>query len=276
LVNIDHDNHGDNKIFVTCDSSNWRTGAVLSYGTTWATAHLVAFDSTQLRGAQLHYPTHEKELLAIIRALTKWWSDLLGSPIVVYTDHRTLENFDHQKDLSRRQARWMEYMAHYDMEIVYIKGEDNTVADTLSRLPNSVDAEETLTVATLFSVEADKSLLASIREGYKADPFCKRMHAVDASVEGIEWRDSLLYVGGRLVVPRMGTLREDLFRLMHDTLGHFGFDKSYASLWDAYYWPNMRRDLKDAYIPACVDCQCNKGSTSKPTGPLHPLPIPDS
>jgi hypothetical protein len=37
----------------------------------------------------------------------------------------------------------------------------------------------------------------------------------------------------------------------------------------------MRRDLREAYIPACVDCQRNKGDTSKPTGPLHPLPIPD-
>jgi hypothetical protein len=77
------------------------------------------------------------------------------------------------------------------------------------------------------------------------------------------------------VIPRTGTLREDLFRLTHDNLGHFGFDKSYASLWDTYYWPHMRRDLNEAYIPACVQCQCNKNCTSKPVGPLHPLPIPD-
>ena len=85
---------GDNRIFVTCDASDWQTGAVLSFGSTWATARPVAYDSMALKEAQLNYPVHEKELLAIIRALQKWRSDLLGSPITIYTDHRTLENFD--------------------------------------------------------------------------------------------------------------------------------------------------------------------------------------
>ena len=37
----------------------------------------------------------------------------------------------------------------------------------------------------------------------------------------------------------------------------------------------MRRDLEKAYVPSCVDCQRNKSSTTKPIGPLHPLPVPD-
>src|SRR6202050_3403380 len=68
-----------------------------------------------------------------------------------------------------------------------------------------------------------------------------------------------------------GTLREDLFPLAHNTSGHFGADKSYATLCNAYYWPNMRRNLEKAYIPSCTECLCNKSSTQKPTGPLHPL-----
>lgn len=59
-------------------------------------------------------------------------------------------------------------------------------------------------------------------------------------------------------------------------IGHFGFDKTYSSLQDSYYWPNMRKELETAYVPGCVDCQRNKSSTSKPYGPLHPLPIPDA
>ena len=106
LTTIDHDAPGDNKIFVTCDASDWRIGATLSFGLTWETARPVAFDSMQLKAAEKNYPVHEKELLAIIRALKKWRSDLLGTHFIVYTDHRTLENFDTQKDLSRRQLRW--------------------------------------------------------------------------------------------------------------------------------------------------------------------------
>ena len=83
------------------------------------------------------------------------------------------------------------------------------------------------------------------------------------------------YVGERLIVPREGSIRETLFRLAHDVLGHFGFDKTYAALRGSYYWPNMRRDLETTYVPGRIECQRNKGSTSKPTGPLHPLPVPD-
>ena len=108
---------------------------MLSFGPTWETARPVAFDSMQLKGAELNYPIHEKELLAILRALKKWRADLLGMTFQVYTDHRTLENFTSQKDLSRRQLRWQEFMSQYDMTITYIKGEENTVADALSRLP---------------------------------------------------------------------------------------------------------------------------------------------
>jgi hypothetical protein len=106
LTTIDHDNPGNNKIFLTCDALDYRTGTVLSWGETWETARPVAFNSTQLCDAELIYPVHEKELLAIIRGLKKWQVELLGGPIQVYTDHRTLENFTTQKGLSCHQARW--------------------------------------------------------------------------------------------------------------------------------------------------------------------------
>jgi protein tyrosine phosphatase len=102
LTVIDHQNLGLNKIFVTCNASDWRTGAILSFDETWETAHPIAFDSCQLRAAEKNYPIHKKELLAIVHALKKWRVDLIGSPILVYTstDHHTLENFDTQCDLS--------------------------------------------------------------------------------------------------------------------------------------------------------------------------------
>jgi hypothetical protein len=66
LTTINHDDMGENKIFVTCDASDHRTGTVLSYGLTWESVRPVAYDSMALKAAQLNYPVHEKELLAII------------------------------------------------------------------------------------------------------------------------------------------------------------------------------------------------------------------
>jgi len=235
----------------------------------------------QLKAAEKNYLIHEKELLAIIRALKKWRADLLGSMIFVYTDHKTLENFDTQKDLSRRQLRWQEFLSQYEINMTYIPGPDNTVADALSRLPdNNSDVTPPLheswlsPVAAVLSISTNETVLDTIKCGYAADDYCVKV--AKSSVPGTKCVNGLWYIGDCLLIPHLGDIRENLFRLAHDTLGHFGADKSYAVLHDAYYWPNMHRDLEKAYIPSCQDCQRNKSRTTKPPGPLHPLLIPDS
>jgi hypothetical protein len=100
LMTIDHRLMPDMKIFVTTDASDFQSGAVLSFGETWKGAQPVAFDSMTSKGAELNYLVHKKEMLAIIHALDKWHSDLIGIPFLIYTDHKTLENFDTQRDLS--------------------------------------------------------------------------------------------------------------------------------------------------------------------------------
>ena len=87
LTTIDHDGMDGWKIFVTCDASDWRTGACLSFGETWETARPVAWDSVQLLQAEKNYLTHKKEMLAIVQALKKFRADLLGTHFTIYTDH---------------------------------------------------------------------------------------------------------------------------------------------------------------------------------------------
>jgi hypothetical protein len=146
-----------------------------------------------------------------VRALKKWRSDLLGGPIYVYTDHRTLEIFDTQKDLSRRQARWQELMSQFEMSITYIRGEDNTIADALSRLPAETlsDDEEhdgldmpvwnnwlrATSCSTVMHVSADKSFLDAVRKGYAEDSFCKKLVSAETSINGVNCKDGLWYVG---------------------------------------------------------------------------------
>lgn len=279
LTTINHQNPGHNKIFVTCDASQKKTGTVLSFGPTWESAGPVAFESRQLHGAELHYPVHEQEMLAIIRALKKWCMDLLGSHFTIYTDHQTLQNFELQKELSKRQARWMEYMSQYDCTIHYINGDDNCVADALSSLPDSIERVPTV-ISGIFEIRSDPSLIEDIKEGYNMDPWCKALARdlaqgmVDNKLS-ISSRNSLIFIGNRLIIPKHKDHCENLFCLAHDNLGHFGTEKLYATLRNDFYWPNMHRDLVNSYVPSCTDCQHNKNTTSKPRGPLHPLPIPD-
>jgi hypothetical protein len=288
LMVIDHVNLGDNKIFITTDASNLRTGTMLGWGPTWEEARPIAFDSMQLNEAQKRYPVHEKELLAIMRALKKWQADLLGGPIIIFTDHKTLENFNTQKELSQQQACWQEFMSQFEVHIQYIKGEDNTVADALSCLPtdksktveepahnfNAWLANNSINVTMLIS--ANTKFLADMKAGYLHDSFTKKLLKLQSDVLGIHEDSGLWYVGDWLIIPHFSSCREDLFCLAHDAMGHFSSDKSYANLQSCYYWPNMRCDLQEGYVPGCVDCQWNKSSTMKPKGPLHPLLVPEA
>jgi hypothetical protein len=178
-------------------------------------------------------------------------------------------------------------MSQYDMQIVYIPGEDNTVADALSRVPDGAFPGESIETSTgtftipdssvnaVLSITTDPSVLHMIQDGYLNDDFCKKIIGSLEYTPGVSTSNGLWYIGDRLLIPRTGTIREDLFQLAHDVSGHFGADKSYTTLHNAYYWPNMRRDFETSYIPSCTDCLRNKSSTRKPAGPLHPLPIPD-
>ena len=281
LTTIDPSLMPKHKIFVTTDASDVGSGAVLTFGPTYETARPVAYDSRAFKGAELNYPVHEKELLAIVRALAKWRTDLLGYTFEVWTDHRTLEHFGTQRDLSRRQARWMEFMSQYDATIHYLPGEQNSVADALSRLPDS----EICTVASIFAASNDRkirsrfeledAILDEIKLGYEADLFTQKLATAATGMDNVQQRNGFWFVNDRLVVPAGKHIRETLFRIAHDKLGHFGAPKTYEVLRNSFYWPHMRRDLEEAYIPACAECQRNKSRVTKPVGPLHPLPIPD-
>ena len=315
LTVIDHNQLDKNRIFLTTDASDRCTGAVLSFGPTWETARPVAFDSSTLKEAELNYPVHEKELLAVMRALKKWKYDLIGCSFFVYTDHKTLLNFATQKDLSRRQARWMEELSIYDCKFVYVKGEDNTMADALSRYPTSHTSSDLIaqnnaqhphigfkkdnifllhrstTIPTPFTAIAaltdinpqktklefsiDDDTITKLREGYQNDPWCQKLISASRGMPNLLIKDGLWFINERLIIPANCGMREHIFRLAHDTLGHFGFHKTYETIRNAYFWPQMRKDLEEGYIPSCVDCLRNKNSTIKPTGPLHPLPVPD-
>jgi transposase InsO family protein len=95
----------------------------------------IAFWSRKMQSAEWAYPVHEKELLAIVEAVDhwKWYVDGSPHPIIVYTDHRSIEHFNRQPNLSGRQARWQERLSDITFDPRYIKGKNNSAADSLSR-----------------------------------------------------------------------------------------------------------------------------------------------
>ena len=176
----------------------------------------------------------------------------------------------------------MEFLSQYDVTIHYIPGDRNSAADTLSRLPETgLPALASLVGTTLQKrihsrFHLEDTLLEEICNGYKTDPFVAKLAGAAPGMHNITQENEFWFVDGCLYVPNIKHIRELLFRIAHDKPGHFGTPKYLHALRDSFYWPKMRHDLERAYIPGCTDCQRNKSCTTKPLGPLHPLPVPDS
>src|SRR5262249_38842620 len=82
---------------------------------------------------EVNYPTHDLEMAAVIFSLKIWRHYLYGEKCEIYTDHKSLQYIQQQKDLNLRQRRWVELLKDYDCQILYHLGKANVVADALSR-----------------------------------------------------------------------------------------------------------------------------------------------
>lgn len=98
---------------------------------------IIALVSRCLNSAEVNYSTTEKELLAIIYAITKLRTYLVGQKFVVITDHKGLTFLNTTQYLNSRLIRWSLLLQQYDFEVEYSKGVDNIVADFFSRNPES-------------------------------------------------------------------------------------------------------------------------------------------
>lgn len=99
--------------------------------------HPVAFRGRKLQNAELNYPIHEKEGLAIKEALRSWSSYIQnGHKTVILTDHESLKYLQTMKTPSKRVARWFEEFHEYDVEIRYRKGSEAVTPDAISRRPD--------------------------------------------------------------------------------------------------------------------------------------------
>ncbi|PIL25630.1 hypothetical protein GSI_11379 [Ganoderma sinense ZZ0214-1] len=121
-------------VWLVTDGSHGGIAGVVSQGDDFRRARVAAFFSAKLSSTQQNYPVHEIEMLAGIEAMLRHRDILLGCPFTWVTDHKGLIHLLNQRNLSGRQARWMEKIAEYDFKIEYVPGVENVLADALSRI----------------------------------------------------------------------------------------------------------------------------------------------
>ncbi|CAJ2652179.1 unnamed protein product [Trifolium pratense] len=148
-----------------CDASDYAVGAVL--GQRHAKFfHAIYYASKVLNENQVNYSTTEKELLAVIFALEKFRSYLIGSKVIIFTDHAALKFLLTKGDSKPRLLRWILLLQEFDNEIKDKKGVENVVADHLSRLANPEITKKEKSIVVEFP---DEQLLTVTERPWFAD-----------------------------------------------------------------------------------------------------------
>ena len=178
------------------------------------------------------------ELAAVVFALKIWLHYLYGEEFEVYSDHKSLKYIFMQRDLNMRQRRWMEFLENYDFTLHYHHDMANVVANALSRKSRgalaSIASREWRILETvgqfglqyseqaqgmLGSLVVSPSLLSKVIEFQGQDAEIVSFRDQVQSGTGDEgWTihiDSSLRYRGRVVVPQLTNLREEILREFH-------------------------------------------------------------
>lgn len=150
------------------DASGGAIGAVATQLFEDGQWHPIAYWSRKFKGPEVRYEVHDTELLAIVDAFRHWRQYLEGSQhtVQVLTDHNNLRYFNTTKVLSRRQARWAEYLAAFDFNIEYRPGSKNP-ADAPSRRPDYMR-----------NIQRDTTMLPTLQEKLRRGCFGKQPESI--------------------------------------------------------------------------------------------------
>ena len=92
------------------------------------------FCSREWSKSQINYTFTETELINIVENLKEIWNILLGHKIEVLTYHRNI-NYERIESACQSVQRWKSLMQDFGVNLLYIKGEANVIANAFSWIP---------------------------------------------------------------------------------------------------------------------------------------------
>lgn len=222
----------------------------------------VAYEARTLTSAERNYTVGEREILAVVHALTVWRCYLEGVSFRVMTDHAPNTFLPTKAQLSRRQARWSEFLQSFGLSWHFKSGVIN-IADPVSRIPalysvpitavSSMSHERSFSDSREFELHTaltgfvssltspTTNLLSRIIKGYASDPLfqSKELLTKVYSQNPVHMHNQLWMTRfGALVVPDDEQLRRDIVAEAHNpaSCGHGGVKATTDRLGPHYFW----------------------------------------
>ena len=255
----------------------------------------VIYASRALTGTEQRYSDNERELLSVVFALERFHHYVYGCTATVQTDHKPLVSVWKKSIVcnSPRLQRLLLRLSQYDVNIEYLKGKDNVIADALSRVspqptPKEGEDEEDFIPVHMLTEEipADSTKIGDFRRATAEDTTSGLLMQVVANGwpelkkdchpllvdywtyrEEISAENGLLFKGHRLIVPEK--LSNGVLQNIHE--GHFGFEKMQLRAREAVFWPGITSDLLQT-AQSCEVCQTFSRSQQRETLLPHEVP----
>ena len=269
---------------MTCDASSHGLGAACLRD-----GKPVACASRALSTTQKKYAQFKKEMLAVVFACNKFHDYIYGRQVTIETDHKPLETLFKRclSSAPQRLQKMMMQLQRYDLKVVYKKGSELYIADTLSRAhmeetaAEEEDGYEVLMVIPMAPhrmVELKKEtasdpqlakLISTVKNGWpeslkETDPEIQEFFNFR---EQLIVHDDVVYKGEKIVVPT--SLRPEYLKQIHQ--GHPSTEAMKNRVRDVFYWPSLSEDV-DVLQSQCSECNAYKRHQQKEPLRIHEVP----
>ena len=267
--------------YLETDASNIRLAAVLMQLDNGKKV-LISSASRTLTTAEKNYGVVEREALAIVYGIHYFRSYLFGKTFIVISDHQCLKYLQTFKNPNSRIVRWLLALQDFSFEIFYRSGKENVVADALSRLDNSDNAQVNAVTSDIPQFDPTQ-ILKNIQSYQESDPFCANIiryltHSIlstdnKTACETITWSRYMSVHNGllfhfwtcisdkrmskcikQLVVPLSMQSQALKFAHCDDISPSHYSPKSFEKLRLHFFWRGMHADLMK-FIQKCESCQ---------------------
>ncbi|KAK4854138.1 hypothetical protein QYF36_019483 [Acer negundo] len=237
-----------------CDASDYAVGAVLGQSKN-KRLHVIYYASQTLNDAQINYATTEKELLAIVFAFDKFRSYLVGSKVIVYTDHAAIKYLLAKKDVKPRLERNEKDEVQVAINETFSDKQLLVVQDLMT--PWFVDFVNFLANGIMpvkMNFHQKKKFLSDAKSYLWDEPLLFRICSdglIRRCVPDEEMRDILMHCHSK------------------ECGGHFkAIRTSRKVLQSGFYWPTIFQDARN-FVEACDRCQRTGNISKRDEMPLN-------